>query len=397
MPDGCASDGKCSIIPPAALETRVFTSFLSRRKFSGLAAKSLALGVALPALAAEAEASLPLGVPADAIQINANENPYGPSPRALAAITRSEQVASRYPSGVAERLTDAIARFHSVRREQVAVGCGSTEILRAADAAFLGPEKNVVVAEPTFEAVVGFSRVIRAQARKIPLTRDFRSDLRRMAAACDAETGVVYVCNPNNPTGTIVTRAELDPFFGAVPSATVILVDEAYFHFVSDRDYASAFTWLDRYPNLLIARTFSKVYGLAGMRLGYGIGQPALIHRLRANLLWNNTNAAVLPAALASLADPDVVPRNRRLLNGTRDWLCAQLDKDRRRYIPSHANFVMIFLDRDVAPIIEQFRARNILVGRKFPSLPQWLRVSIGTRAQMQSFLAALREIAPAV
>lgn len=397
MPDGCASDGKCSIIPPAALETRVFTSELSRRKFSGLAARSLALGVALPALAAEAEASLPLGVPADAIQINANENPYGPSPRALAAITRSEQVASRYPSGVAERLTDAIARFHSVRREQVAVGCGSTEILRAADAAFLGPDKNVVVAEPTFEAVVELSRVIRAQPRKIPLTRDFRSDLHRMAAACDAETGVVYVCNPNNPTGTIVTGAELDRFFRAVPATTVMLVDEAYFHFVTDRDYASAFAWLDRYPNLLIARTFSKVYGLAGMRLGYGIGQPALIAKLRANLLPDNTNAAVLPAALASLADPDVVPRNRRLLNGTRDWLCAQLDKDRRRYIPSQANFLMIFLNRDVAPIIEQFRARNILVGRKFPSLPEWLRVSIGTRAQMQSFLAALREIAPAV
>lgn len=369
---------------------------LSRRQFGDLAAKSLALALAAPALAGEAAASLPLGVPDDAIQLNANENPYGPCPRALAAISRAETIASRYPEAAISRVTAALARLHAVGREQIALGCGSTEILRAADAAFLAPGKNVVVAEPTFEAVAGFARVFRAETRKIPVTRDFRSDLRAMAAACDANTGLVYLCNPNNPTGTINTSAEVAAFLHAVPQHAVVLVDEAYFHFVETPDYASVIPWLPRFPNLLIARTFSKVYGLAGMRLGYGVAQPDLIRALRAQLLWDNTNAAVLAAAQASLEDPEVVPRNRRLLNGTRDWLCAELHREGRRYIPSHTNFVMISLERDVVPIIGQFRARNILVGRKFPSLPDWLRVSIGTRPQMQAFLTALRQIAPA-
>ena len=305
-------------------------------------------------------------------------------------------MAARYPDAAEERLTQAIARLHRVTADRVVLGCGSGEVLQMADMAFLGPGKKVVVAEPTFEAVLGYARVTKAEPVKVPLTADFRHDLPRMAAACDAGTGLVYVCNPNNPTGTIVAKDELAFFLDRVPRTVSILVDEAYHHFVDDPRYASAFEWIDRAPNLVVVRTFSKVYGMAGMRLGYAVSSRENAEALRAHAAWSNANAAVLAAALASLAEPEHVPRQRSINRGTRDWLCRELEQDGRRYIPSHANFLMIDVGGDVQPLIDSFRERRILVGRKFPSLPNWLRVSMGTKPEMQAFVDALRAIAPA-
>lgn len=370
---------------------------LSRRQFARSAGTALAGALAATKLMETlAEARLPTAPRAEVIQLDSNENPYGPSPKALQAITESERVAGRYPDALRERVTEAIARLHGVERENVLLGCGSTEILRVSDMAFLGPGKSVVVAEPTFEAVIGYARVTRAEAVKIPLTTDFRHDLPRMAAACTSETGLVYVCNPNNPTGTTVTRDELTEFLKRVPGSTKILVDEAYYHFVEDPRCASAFEWIGKAPNLVVTRTFSKVYGMAGMRLGYAVASKETISAMRAHLLYDSANAAALEAALASLADPDHVTLNRKRLNDTRHWLSRELTKDGRRTIPSEANFLMIDVGGDVRPVAEKFSARKILVGRKFPSLGNWLRVSIGTQPEMETFLAALREIVPA-
>jgi histidinol-phosphate aminotransferase len=335
-------------------------------------------------------------VPSGAIQINFNENPYGPSPRAIEAIRDSEAVAGRYPDSVYNRLTQAIADYHHMSAENVALGCGSTEILRACDDAFLSSGKNVVIAEPTFEAVTHYAEACKATAVKLPLTSDYRHDLPKMAAACTDATGLVYICNPNNPTGNIVTRDELTDFMSRVPSSTHVLVDEAYFHFVEDPRYTSVIDWTAKYPNLVVARTFSKVYGMAGMRLGYAIAQKETIAVLRSELTEQNGNAAVLPAAIASLADPEVVPLNKKRLNDTRKWVTAELAKDGHRMIPSEANFFMVDIGGDVAPVIEAFRQRKIMVGRKFPSMGTWLRVSVGKPEEMQKFLAAFREIVPA-
>jgi histidinol-phosphate aminotransferase len=330
------------------------------------------------------------------VLLNSNENPYGPAASALDAMTKSESVAARYPDAAEESLTATIARLHGVTPERIVLGCGSGEVLQMADMAFLGPGKKVVVAEPTFEAVLGYAKVTKAEPVKVPLTADFRHDLPRMAAACDAGTGLVYVCNPNNPTGTIVTRDEFTLFLERVPRTVAILVDEAYHHFVDDPRYASALDWIDKAPNVVVVRTFSKVYGMAGMRLGYAVASKESAEALRAHAAWSNANAAVLAAALASLAETDHVPRQRSINRETRDWLCRELERDGRRYIPSHANFVMIDAGGDVAPLIESFRQRRIFVGRKFPSLPNWLRVSMGTKPEMQAFVDALRAIAPA-
>ncbi len=369
---------------------------LSRRQFAHTIVAAAAALAAPRLLESMVHASLPEGMPSSTIQLDSNENPYGPSPKALEAITQSQGVASRYPDGMIERVRAAIARLHGVESSQVALGCGSSEILRVADMAFLGPERNVVVAEPSFEAVLDYARVLRADPVKVPLTSDFRHNLPRMAAACTSKTGLVYVCNPNNPTGTIVTREELAEFFKRVPDPTIILVDEAYHHYVEDPHYASAFDWMGKVPNLIVTRTFSKVYGLAGMRLGYAVASRELIRAMSSHLLFDNVNAAVLPAALASLGDADHVARQRQLNNDTRQWLSTELAKDGRRTIPSQTNFVMIEIGSDVRPLIEQFRARGILVGRKFPSLGNWLRVSIGTRQEMEAFLRAFRATVPA-
>jgi histidinol-phosphate aminotransferase len=334
--------------------------------------------------------------PAGPIRLNANENPYGPCKPALAALAGCGVVASLYPGAIQEEMRQAIARHHGVAPEQVALGCGSSDILRMADSAFLSPGKKIVAAEPTFEAVLDYAKVTRAEAVRVPQTADFRYDLPAMATACDASTGLAYVCNPNNPTGTIVSGSELLAFIEKVPPSCLVLVDEAYHHFVDDPSYKSALDVARGRENVVVARTFSKIYGMAGMRLGYAVGSPAKIAALERCASWDNTSQAALAMGLASLADAEVVPRQRRLLNATRRRLCAELARQGRRYIPSQANFVMIDVGEDVVPVGLAFRERGLLVGRKFPSMPNWLRVSIGTPEQMDEFVAALNVVVPA-
>ncbi len=332
----------------------------------------------------------------DAILINSNENPYGPSPHAIAAITGSEAVACRYPDDLYARAVKSIADLHHVDLENVALGCGSTEILRVCDACFVGADKQLVVAEPTFEAVTYYAQVSRASAVKVPLTSDFRHDLPAMARACANGVGLVYVCNPNNPTATINTRDEFADFLAKVPPSTYILADEAYFHFVEDPHYASVVDMIPQHANLIVTRTFSKVYGMAGMRLGYAIAQKETIEAMQRELLFDNGNAAVLSAAVASLADPDIVPTNKKRINDTRNWVTSELTKSGYRVIPSQANFFMVDTGNDVAPVIEAFHQQKIIVGRKFPSMGTWLRVSVGKPEEMRAFLAAFHQIVPA-
>jgi histidinol-phosphate aminotransferase len=369
---------------------------LSRRSFAGTL--GLAAGAALlesPFLRiAEAAARSPR--PADAILLNSNENPYGPSPKAVGAYVQAGSIANRYPDALEDEMRAAIAKHHGVASDQVVLGCGSSEILQMADEAFAGPGRRVVAAEPTFEAVLLYAKAIRADGVKVPLSADFRHDLPKMAAAAAVGAGLVYVCNPNNPTGTIVAGDELSTFVASVPPSVTILVDEAYHHFVEDPRYRSAVELLGKAPNVVVVRTFSKIYGMAGLRLGYAVGSKERIAVMSDFASFSNANAGVLAAALASLADPDLVQKQRKQMNDTRRWLVAEMKRQGRRTIPSETNFVMIDIGGDVAPVIAAFRKRNILVGRKFPSLPNWLRITIGKPDEMQAFAAALDEIVPA-
>ena len=338
----------------------------------------------------------PATAPGGPIRLSANENPYGPCAASLEALRRSSSDASRYPGAIEREMQAALARHHGVETDQIVLGCGSSDILRMADSEFVPAGRTLVAAEPTFEAVLNYCQATHGETVKIPLTSDFRHDLPKMAAACDAKTGMVYVCNPNNPTGTIVSGDELEAFLKRVPEGCVVLVDEAYFHFVENPKYRSALDLAGRHDNVVVARTFSKIYGMAGMRLGYAVASRANASVMQKNASWNNTSQSALAMGIAGLADASVVPEERKKLNDTRRWLCAELAKDRRRYIPSETNFVMIDVGTDVIPVARAFRERGIEVGRKFPSMPDWLRVSIGKPEDMEAFVVALRQIVPA-
>ena len=343
-----------------------------------------------------AAARLSRGMARDMIQLNSNENPYGPSAAARAAMTAAQEVASRYPGDLEEELRAVLAARHGVSEEQIALGCGSGEILRMADMAFLGEGRTVVAAEPTFEAVLMYAGVARGEPVRVPLDGEHRHDLAAMAKACDRRTGLVYVCNPNNPTGTVVTTAALADFLARVPASAVVLLDEAYLDFVEDAACGTLIGRLAAHPNLIVVRTFSKIHGLAGMRLGYAVAAPEKIAALRRHATTNNANAAVLAAALACLAEPGQAASVRERMNGTRRALCAELERDGRRIIPPHANFVMIDIGRDVAPVIAAFRERKILVGQEVP-VDADVAAGVGRYARRRSaaFLAALREIVP--
>lgn len=368
---------------------------ITRRTLAG--ALGAAAGAALfdTRLGRRFAAAAKRGMPDDTIILSSNENPWGPSEKALEAARHFGGIPNRYPDALEDEGRAAIAKQHGVGPERIVLGCGSSEILQMADTAFTGPGKTAVAAEPTFEAVLDFARVLSAEPVKVPLTVDFRHDLPKMASACNEKTGLVYVCNPNNPTGTIVTGDELAAFAAKVPPSITILVDEAYHHFVEDPRYRTACELIDRHPNVVVARTFSKIYGMAGLRLGYAVGSAAKIAAMAKYATFSNANAAVLSAAIASLSEPDLVPRQKKALNDARRWLVAEMARQGRRTIPSETNFVMIDVSGDVLPVIKAFRDRKILVGRKFPSLGNWLRVTIGKPEEVQAFAAALKEIVP--
>ena len=370
---------------------------ITRRTLAG--ALGAGLGAALLdrplARAAAAHAAVRRGIPEGTILLNANENPWGPSAGALEAARRASSIGNRYPGAAKDEIRSVIAKHHGVDADRVTLGCGSSEILQMADSAFTGRGKKALAAEPTFEAVLDFARVLSAEPVKVPLTADFRHDLPKMAAACDATTGLVYICNPNNPTGTIVSGEELAAFADRVPPSVTILVDEAYHHFVEDPRYRTSCELIDRHSNVVVARTFSKIYGMAGLRLGYAVGSKESIAAMAKFATFSNANAVVLAAARASLDEPELVARMRKTMNDTRRRLVARMAAQGRRTIPSETNFVMIDVGQDVIPVIAAFRERKILVGRKFPSLPNWLRVTIGKPEEMEAFAAVLDQIVP--
>lgn len=367
---------------------------ISRRGFAGLlsagaayAALRPSLAMSAPALRLVSEASNAAGV----VRLSANENAYGPSPMALKAMTDAFSLAGRYPGEHEQSLVDALARMHGVPAEQILLGNGSSEILKVATAAFTATGKKLVVGNPTFEALLSYARTSRADVVKIDLTPDYAHDLTKMLAAAN-DAGLVAICNPNNPTASITPRDQMRAFLAKVPSQTIVLIDEAYHHYVESNDYESLIPLVKQYPNLIVARTFSKIYGMAGLRCGYCVAQPELIQRMGSQQAWNNLNIMALVAASASLQDTAQVEQGRRLNGEVRKFCYAELEKLGYKWIPSHANFLMIDLRRQVRPVIGALRQRSVEVGRVFPALPNFMRVTIGTRPQMETFVSAFRQ-----
>lgn len=394
---------------------RKLTSF-SRRSFAKLIGVGAATAVVRPGLAWSATA-LPQSMAKAAstlVRLNSNENPNGPSPMALKAMTDAFSLVWRYPDEHADALIDTLTKLHGVARDQIVLGDGSGEILKVCASAFTGPmtgdanpielskptrgpalvyvpgRGKLVVADPTYEAIVNHARVNRAEIVKVPLNQNYAHDLAKMSGA--AEEGLIYICNPNNPTASITPKNELRDFISKISPKTMILVDEAYFHYADSPDYESVIPLVKDHPNLIVARTFSKIYGMAGLRCGYCITQPETIRRMRPHLTWDSVNIMALAAANASLNDADQVPKGRRLNTETKQFVLGQIKKLGYEHIPSQANFVMIDMKQPVRPFIESMSKFGVQVGRAFPALPNHMRVTIGKPAEMEAFLTAFKK-----
>jgi len=374
---------------------------LTRRGFTqvlGFGAASAVLRPLLPSVDALALVAKPAKAAAahDAasaiVRISSNENPYGPSPAAFEAMRRAFDVAWRYPDEAADELAGDLAKLHGVTPDHILLGAGSSEILKLCAAAFTVPGKAAVTADPTFEALARYAQVGGAEVVRVPLTADYRHDLAKMLPA---GAGLVYVCNPNNPTASLTPAAEVRAFLAQVPAGTAVLVDEAYAHYVDeksveDKGWESVLPQIDGHPRLIVARTFSKIYGMAGLRCGYAVAQPETIALLRPHQAFDSLSVMALAAARGSLADSAHIESSRRLNRETKELVRSRLETMGYRPIPSAANFLMVDLRRDVGGVIGALRERGVEVGRRFPAMPTFLRVTIGTRPQMERFLSAL-------
>jgi histidinol-phosphate aminotransferase len=310
-------------------------------------------------------------------------------------------LAWRYPDEHADLLIDSLAKLNGVGRDQILLGDGSGEILKLCAEAFTGPisanrsgpagRGTLVAADPTFEAILNHARANGAEVIKVPLTSTFAHDLPKMAAA--ANEGLIYTCNPNNPTASITPKNELRNFIAKAPPQTMLLVDEAYYHYADSPDYESVMPMVKDYPNLIVARTFSKIYGMAGLRCGYSVAQRETIERIRPYQPWDSVNIMALAAAMASLNDTDQVTNGRRLNTEAKAFLTGQLEAMGYKQIPSQANFVMIDVKRPVVPLIQALKGRNVQVGRLFPALPNYMRLTIGKKSEMEAFLSAFRKV----
>jgi histidinol-phosphate aminotransferase len=331
--------------------------------------------------------ALQAGMPGGPIRLDANENPYGPSPRALEALKLDASIANRYAKVEYDELVNAIAAKHGVKAEQVVLGCGSSENLRMAANVFLGPGKILLVATPTFELMVHQAEEMGTQVVSLPLTRDYAHDLDAVLARTAGASGVVYICNPNNPTGTLTPRADLEAFLRKLPPSFSVVMDEAYHHFIGPTPAYASF--LDRPVDderVIVLRTFSKIYGMAGIRAGYAVAAPQTARRLAAQHLQYGMSVLTAKAALAAWSDTDSVRAGATRNANDRQEFFSQAKKRGLAVISSETNFVMFQTGRRAEDVIAYFKQNNVLIGRPFPPLTDYVRISLGLPAEMQEF-----------
>lgn len=330
------------------------------------------------------------------VKLNNNENPYGPPDSVKEAMNAAWKWVNRYgvPDG---GLMEAIQELHGVTSDNILLGAGSGEILDVAALAFLLGGKKVLGVEPTYGSVYQKAAAIGSEAIKVPLNRDYTQNipaLIEIARRRAAEIGLIYLCNPNNPTGMIVSKDEVRQLLDEIPSDIPVLIDEAYHHYVDNPRYATSVPYVLEGRPVIVTRTFSKIAGLAAMRLGYGVAPAALIRKMRP-FATGSQNVMVKFAGAASIRDRAAQERVKALNIEVREQTVTALRAYGYEVLPSEANFFMVGVRRPVQQVGEEFRKRGILVGRPFPPMTEHLRVSVGTADEMERFLTVFKEILP--
>lgn len=324
------------------------------------------------------------------VKLASNENPLGPSKKALKALDMNVLGAlNRYPDGGAYYLTQALADRMNVKEDEIILGNGSNELIDIAVKTFMRPGDEAVMAWPSF---VVYPMSVQAQgcsAVKLPLI-DFGHDLARMAEAITERTRIVFIANPNNPTGTINTREEFDRFMGKVPDGVLVVVDEAYFEYVSNTDYADSMKYMRAGRDILILRTFSKIYGLAGLRIGYGITKSDIAAEMNKIREPFNTNSLAQAAALAALSDEEHVKQSIAANEEGKRYLYRELESLGVRYVPTEANFVFMFPKLPAHEVYGSLLKKGVIVR---PMGEESIRVTIGLPEENRRFIEGMKEI----
>ena len=327
------------------------------------------------------------------IRLHSNENPYGPSVAARQAIQNALGEGNLYPSSSYRELEKMIADREGLTPEHVVLGAGSHEVLRMTAMAYGLAGGEILTAYPTYEGMERYAGTLGAHVHRVPLDDDLVIDLREMERRTTQSVKLVFVCNPNNPTGTIRHAAEVKQFCEDVSRRSVVFVDEAYYELVDDPAYESMVFMVRQGHNVIVSRTFSKVYGLAGLRIGYGLARPDIAARLRRFRTGSSLNILGVRAALAAYQDQDFVRESRMKIAEARSYATKTVQDHGHRCLPSHTNFIFFHLGHDIRSFRTKMEQQGILVGRPFPPFMDWCRLSIGTMQEMQAFTDAFQSV----
>jgi histidinol-phosphate aminotransferase len=364
---------------------------VSRRSF-GKIAGMITAGASLPlfsemawAQAAKIEGPPPPG----AVMINSNENPMGPCQEGLEALYKMAAQGGRYRADLTDDFQRLLAEQEGLKREYVRITAGSSPPLHQSVLAFTSPTRPFVMGDPGYESGASAAALVGTKVIRVPLTKDYAHDVRAMAAA-DPNAGLIYVTNPNNPTGTLTPRADIEWLVANKPKGAIVMIDEAYTH-ISGAPFNSDLVAADK--DILILRTFSKIYGMAGLRAGAILGRPDLIEKQAAFSNPGYMPTTAVACAIASLQVKTLVPERRRIIAGIRDDTFEYLSKKNFHYVPSVSNCFMVDTKRPTQEVIMAMRAENVYIGRAWPVWPAHIRVSVGTRDEMNQFKTAFSKV----
>ncbi|RAP76375.1 histidinol-phosphate transaminase [Paenibacillus montanisoli] len=328
----------------------------------------------------------------EVIKLASNENPFGSSEQAKTAIQNELANISIYPDGGSVELTNALAAYLGVTPKQIIFGAGSDEVILMLARAYLTPGDETIMADETFPQYKHNCEIEGAKIIEVPLNNGTH-DLTAMLAKVTDRTKIIWVCNPNNPTGTIVRKKELEAFIRQVPSNVIVVLDEAYFEYVTDADYPDGITLLPEFKNVIVLRTFSKIYGLASLRIGYGVGHEDVIRTINQVREPFNTSRFGQAAAKASLADLEFLNSCKERNAEGIIYMCEQFDRLGLSYFEAHGNFVMVDVKLPSQQVFDGLLRKGIISRARWSYYPNHIRITVGSREQNEAFIRALEEV----
>ncbi len=374
-----------------AVEDSILSRGFSRRQL-GRIASVLTAGAAFPFYneAAFAQRAVRGEMSADAVRINSNENPLGPCDDALEAITKVARFGGRYsPHNEQGQMVEAYAAAEGLKLDHISIFAGSSDPLLRTVCAFCSPARGFVMADPGYESGAQTAKFIGAKAIHVPLRKDYAHDVEAMVKA-DPNAGVIYICNPNNPTGTLTPRSDIEYTIANMPKGCTLLLDEAYLHF--SELAKPGIDLVNAGKDVIILRTYSKVYGMAGIRAGVALGRPDLLAKLRPYGV-GFVPITALAAATASMKNKTLVPERRKINKDIRDNVFEFLEAKNFKYVKSEANHFMIDVKRPGGEVVDAMAKQNVIIGRLWPVWPTHVRVSVGTQPEMDRFKTAFLKV----